>query len=534
MGFNIVNEYLSLGREVPLSRLPTVMSYTARLGVDDSILTEHASALAWGPYLRGQASRVVGMSIPYFVDQRLRGGLRRWSQALPLAGLAGVVGVFVLGACAAGMFFMRHKFLIAMLLLSGWCWVIPMRTFAGTHEFEALVFIGTPLVLFASGLLLARRLVRREWVVVVLAVGALGVFVLSSFEMSGVGHGAESARFEEAVMEDFEVIRRVTPGDDVLILLRGRDPRSQDDFAGAHHAASHYLAQRSRYLRMSRHTLTGEGGYVVMRNRIDTPALLTPENREVFLYDLDGLMAVYRAGYPRILSGELVSRGDFDVYRHGTSLYFVKEPCEYQPSDISFFLHIVPADENDLLEHRRQYGFNALSFGLDSYSGRPVKFDDVCTTVVYLPEYEVSRLGTGHIGGGSGVLTHDSSDLIDLYRAAHRRITSGEASVRSQFDVYAGEGALTYVRESCGPDDVSRKFYLHVFPADAGLLSGWEAQREYENRDFDFWEQGGLMFDGMCMVTVALPGYEVARVGTGQFSESEGIVWSEGFAIGRE
>ncbi len=91
---------------------------------------------------------------------------------------------------------------------------------------------------------------------------------------------------------------------------------------------------------------------------------------------------------------------------------------------------------------------------------------------------------------------------------------------------------LTYVRESCGADDVSRKFYLHVFPADVGVLSGWEAQRAYENRDFDFWEEGGMIFDGMCMVTVALPGYEVARVGTGQFSVSEGNVWSEGFGLG--
>ncbi len=522
MGFNIVNEYLSLGREVPLTRLPTVMSYTARLGVDDKILTEQASALEWGPFLRGQVSRVGGMSTPYFVDQRLRGAVAR--------GIPGLL--LVLGVCAAGVFFMRHRLVIAALLLSGWCWVIPMRTFAGTHVFEALVFIGTPLVLLASGFLLVRWLVRREWVVRVLAVGVLGVFVLSSFEMGRVGHGAESARFEEAVMRDFEVIRRLTPGEDVLLLLRGRDPRSQDDFAGAHHAASHYLAQRSRYLRMSRHTLTGDGGYVVMRNRIDTPALLTPENRGVFLYDLDGLMDVYRADYRSIRSGELVSQGDFDVYRRGGSLYFVKEPCEYQAGDLSFFLHIVPADENDLLDHRRQYGFNTLSFGLDSYSGRVAKFDDVCMTLVYLPEYEAARLMTGHIGGGSGVLTHDSSGFIDLYRAAHRRITEGEPVVRSRFDVYAGKGTLTYVRESCGPEDVGRKFFLHVFPADAGALSGQGAEVGYENRDFDFWWQGGLMFDGMCMVTVALPGYEVAGVYTGQFSESEGTVWSGEFGLG--
>ena len=51
-------------------------------------------------------------------------------------------------------------------------------------------------------------------------------------------------------------------------------------------------------------------------------------------------------------------------------------------------------------------------------------------------------------------------------------------------------GALTYVRESCEPEDADRRFYLHVYPVDAGLLSGLEAELGYKNRDFGFWEQG--------------------------------------------
>ena len=73
MAFNIANEYLALDRDVPLTRLPTVMSYTARLGVDDQIISEQTSRLAWGPYLREQVSRIGRMSTPYFVEQRRRG-----------------------------------------------------------------------------------------------------------------------------------------------------------------------------------------------------------------------------------------------------------------------------------------------------------------------------------------------------------------------------------------------------------------------------------------------------------------------------
>ena len=173
---------------------------------------------------------------------------------------------------------------------------------------------------------------------------------------------------------------------------------------------------------------------------------------------------MYREVYRSSMSGELIARGDFDVYRKGDSLYFVKEPCEYQDADLSFFLHMVPADEDDLLKHRRQYGFNELHFGLAGVNAQGVKFEDVCMTLVALPEYEIARLetghilqqgwevgqagyevvriGTGHIGGGSGVRSHDSSGLIDLYRSAHQRITSGEPVLRSQFDVYAGEGGV--------------------------------------------------------------------------------------------
>ena len=546
MAFNIANEYLALDRDVPLTRLPTVRSYIGRLGFDDQIFVTHAIKLAWGPYLQGQVSRIGGMSTPYFVDQRRKGQpwpRPWWIHGLPFVlqmgpgdathppiqraalGVSGLAGAFVMAVSAAGVFFMRHKLLIATLLLAGWCWVIPLRTSAGTHEFEALLHIGAPLVFFASGLLLVRWLVRREWVIGVLAVAALVVFILSSFEMSRVGHGAEEARFQEAMVQDFEAIRGLSAGEDVLALFRSK--QSFAAFAGAPHAVSHYLAQRSRSLRYEQ-TALGAGGVTIMRERIDTPALLTPDNREMFAYDSDGLIDTYRTAYRSTRDSDPIGTGEFDVYLHEGALYYVKDgQCAV---DVPFFLHIVPANEDDLPKHRRQYGFDSHAF---IFIEQGVRFDGKCMAVVALPEYEVIGVETGQYGE-SRVMTDESSSFIDLYRSAHRRITSEEPAVRSRFDTYAGDGSLTYVRDDCGLEDVGRKFYLHIFPADAGLLSGWEAQRGYENRDFDFWEQGGLMFDGKCMVTVPLPEYEVARVDTGQFSDSEGNVWGGGFSLSGE
>ena len=47
---------------------------------------------------------------------------------------------------------------------------------------------------------------------------------------------------------------------------------------------------------------------------------------------------------------------------------------------------------------------------------------------------------------------------------------AGERVVRSSWDVYLGEGKLTYVKEPCAPDDVQAKFVLHVTPADPADL----------------------------------------------------------------
>ena len=91
-------------------------------------------------------------------------------------------------------------------------------------------------------------------------------------------------------------------------------------------------------------------------------------------------------------AGEPVIRAKFDVYLGENLLIYSREPCA--PADISdkFFLHLYPADEDDLPDNRRQYGFDNLDFNFAEAGGIA---KGKCTARVWLPDYPITRIHTG-------------------------------------------------------------------------------------------------------------------------------------------
>ena len=96
--------------------------------------------------------------------------------------------------------------------------------------------------------------------------------------------------------------------------------------------------------------------------------------------------------YDTIVSGEPVASADFDVYLDEGTLYYVKEPCGGEDVQAGFFLHIVPKDNADLPDRRREYGFDNLDFPFDV---RGVLSDGRCVASVGLPQYDIARITTG-------------------------------------------------------------------------------------------------------------------------------------------
>ncbi len=102
------------------------------------------------------------------------------------------------------------------------------------------------------------------------------------------------------------------------------------------------------------------------------------------------------------------------------------------------------------------------------------------------------------------------------------QVEDSPPAIRSDFDVYLSENTLVYVREPCALADTEARFFLHLYPVDVNDLPDDRNRHGFDNLDFDFFDQRNMIFDGTCMATVALPEYDIARIGTGQYVPMDG------------
>ena len=509
--FNFANEYVALKGEKSLTELPSFQSMIYRTGMGTPE-NRPQNPLKWDPFLRGQFSRIGRMFTPYFILPYL-GVLRPLKSYVPLSIGVGI-GVFVL--CLFGVYSTRPRILWATLILFGFCWALPMhhQVKLPTHDYESVFYIGLPLVFFSLLLLCLSRRFNAPPLMVGFAGAALIVFVLSSFQMSRF-YIPNATQRQKVELADATAIRRLTAEDDLI-------------FAPFYASLNKW---RIRYYLNRRiiqsHALTAEG-FTVMDERLETDALLTPKNERIFLYDAKKLLEEYRQAYQRVVSGELVARSTFDVYRDERTLHYVKTPCSDADMTTKFFLHLFPADERSILVHRRWFGYDDEVF---KFRDRGLRFDDKCLASIALPHYDIARIETGPLSSGQSneraydpgrIFLYDAKKLLEVYRQA---VVSGEPVARSIFDVYRDERTLYYVKSPCSDADVKNRFFrffLHIFPADAKELPSHRRQYGFDNYDFDFSLQG-QRFDDKCLAGIALPHYDIARIETGQFHLKSGV-----------
>ncbi len=245
---------------------------------------------------------------------------------------------------------------------------------------------------------------------------------------------------------------------------------------------------------------------------------------------------VYRAAYRATVAGELLFRSEFDLYLEGRTLTWVKESCRPEDTVHPFVLRAVPFTIDHLPVVHREEGREPLGFRFGHYG---VRFDGRCLIRRRLPDYPVRALEVGWWVPEAGDLLEAVIDLsakeplVGRYRQALAVVAAGERgapAARAVFDLYLERGAtgtvLTYHREPCAAADLRARFFLHLFPADAGELAADRRQAGFENLDFDFAEHGVLL-GGACVALVRLPDYDrgIARLRTGQFISGEGQLW---------
>ncbi len=116
---------------------------------------------------------------------------------------------------------------------------------------------------------------------------------------------------------------------------------------------------------------------------------------------------------------------------------------------------------------------------------------------------------------------------------AYQSIVAGQAVIRSNFDLYRNDNTLHYVKDTCRPNDIQARFFLHILPHDTNDLPQHQQQYGFDNLNFDFYEHG-VRFDGKCLASVPLPDYPIARINTGQWIPDEGRIWEGEFPFPKE
>ena len=275
------------------------------------------------------------------------------------------------------------------------------------------------------------------------------------------------------------------------------------------------------------------------------PALLT---------DFDPVTIAQRTAWsvPRALSvllprhrdddslGALVIRSDYDVYRKGSWLVYVKRDCDREvEAKRRFRLRVHPA-ESEAAGRGQGSAWANLDFLLDyrfvrngnflgpSYDGR-----GGCVARARLPDGGVARIHTGQHEVDGAVLweagydfeTQERFSTPDFHLSEYRAIVAGSPAARSDFDVYFDDGLLAFVKTSCSLKDVNARFMVHLFPAALKDLPEGRWRYGFDNLDFGFGERG-VSFDGKCLATIRLPDYAFDRVRVGQYVGAERrVLW---------
>ena len=399
LGFNFANEYTALDDVTSFTDLPSVQAMLSRTGLnpdrDEAYIVQHAT---WPKFLRNQFYGIGVMVLSYasaLDNEQLIRNVR------PGSNWIGALGILVTGACLAGVCLFRHRLLATTLVLSGFCWAVPMRYNTGVHDFERVFYVGIPLVFFSLILLAVRHFWGRR-LLVGLAIGAVGIFGVASFQMSRFAYPAQRTAVHQAVIADFESIRPIVRGKNVLIAF------SRKEFvklSGSLTALDFYLSGSTitgiegmfdrtpaeRRLQHSVERRLEHVDFVLSREQYGGVVSRTPGNRRVFLYAAADVREHLRQEYQRVVAGTPVVRNRFALYLAERDLTYVKAPCE--PADVRgrFVLRVVPADGRTRGEGDREFMWHA-----------PL-FDEKCMATVPLPASDSIRVHTEQVVQGERV-----------------------------------------------------------------------------------------------------------------------------------
>ena len=127
---------------------------------------------------------------------------------------------------------------------------------------------------------------------------------------------------------------------------------------------------------------------------------------------------------------------------------------------------------------------------------------------------------------GSAIALVYGKDTAAYHVAYQYYAANGEPLAQADFDIYAYDGALHYLKPDCpppAPNRADRRIFLHITPADLADLPADSRERGFENHDF-WLNNRAAFFDGKCIIRQPLPDYAIERIATGVHVNGE-LIW---------
>ena len=232
-------------------------------------------------------------------------------------------------------------------------------------------------------------------------------------------------------------------------------------------------------------------------------------------------IAAYREIYDQAVVGDPIIRADYNVYRQGQRLTFVKENCPPDSPDAWFSVKPFPP-EPELLPP------NVLTAGYhfpEGFSNHRVQLGALCLAVIQLPAAVRGDiiLSQRHPGpSGTIVAWEELYSLAPpgmrerLARWQQEQPPAGPAAFAVFLDQDAAGGyRLLYAKGDCAQSEYANPLTLHIYPVNRADLPADSRDAGFANRDFLLENYGGRP-GGECLAVVPLPDYPIAAIHTGQ------------------
>ena len=506
LGWAVANEYLAVGGERTLTGLRVFDSLARRSGF--AAQGQDFGAHGWPEFLLQQLAAAGGSAIPFALVDRLGLDLAQPDYAYwPPNPWFAAPGAAVLAACAAGLRTLHHRTPWAALLLAGWSWAIPFRGSAVVHEYEAMFHVGAALVFFALALLGLRRLLGRERAARALpaaALAAAAVFALSARDMSGIAVAGADVQRQRGIVADMKAIRELAEGRSILISpaydAMGQIGRNRNLYLHGIYTRVDPIGSRAEWARAS-----ASGAFDFVLTPVGIGGSLTPGNRHLHLYRPSALDAAWESAAAR----KPALGGPFSLHLDGRTLTWIRDGCA-QEDMRHIFVEAWP-----LAAPPQRFEFWFRKHGL-RLGGR-------CLARFELPDYPLAGVRTGQLAVGDLPPVWEASLPVagPLFpRGAttwYEDVTSAEPAARGPFAVYRDGRTLTYARGDCAATDTEARFFVHAYAADPGDLPEDRREAGFEATGFAFADRG-VRFGGTCMAQIALPGYPLRGIRTGQLA----------------